>query len=303
MNRPLVLLLITGLAFGCNFPLGKLAVAAGVNPALWAAVICLGAGCAVGVAAWLFEATGGAAPGLYRYAAISSVISNVIPLALTFAAIPHIGSGLAAILVATSPATTAILSMAFRVRPPGPLGLAGIAVGLAGAVTIIIARNAGFGATESRWLLLAALIPVFLGAGNVYRTVAWPKGAGPMRLGAAINLSAVLPLLVLAGLGGGLNLAPLSSIPGLVAAQLAASTIMYLTFFRLQAVGGPTYLSQIGYVAAAVGVAVGVWFLGERYPPLVWAGIAVVALGIGLTTLAQARAPRSLSGKQPRRRG
>ena len=34
MNRPLVLLLVTGLAFGCNFPLGKLAVAAGVNPAL-----------------------------------------------------------------------------------------------------------------------------------------------------------------------------------------------------------------------------------------------------------------------------
>mgnify|MGYP006183454835 CR=1 FL=1 len=41
-----------------------------------------------------------------------------------------------------------------------------------------------------------------------------------------------------------------------------------------------------------VSVAVGVSFLGERYPPLVWAGIAVVALGIGLTTLAQARAAR-----------
>ena len=27
--------LLTGLAFGCNFPLGKLAVAAGVNPALY----------------------------------------------------------------------------------------------------------------------------------------------------------------------------------------------------------------------------------------------------------------------------
>ena len=43
MNRPLPLLLVTGTAFGCNFPLGKLAVAAGVNPALWAIVICLGA--------------------------------------------------------------------------------------------------------------------------------------------------------------------------------------------------------------------------------------------------------------------
>lgn len=292
MNRPLVLLLVTGLAFGCNFPLGKLAVAAGVNPALWAAVICLGAGLSVGAAARLFEGAEGPVPGLYRYAAISSVISNVIPLALTFSAIPHIGSGLAAILVATSPVTTAVLSMALKVRPPSPLGLAGIAVGLAGAVTIIFARNAGFGAGETRWLLLAALIPVFLGAGNVYRSFAWPRGAGPMRLGATINLAAVLPLLALAWIVGGLDPGPLATIPAIVAGQLLASTIMYLTFFRLQAVGGPTYLSQIGYLAAAVGVAVGVWFLGERYPPAVWAGIAVVAAGIGLTTLAQVRAAR-----------
>ncbi len=288
MNRPLVLLLVTGLAFGCNFPLGKIAVAAGVNPALWAAVICLGAGLTVGVAARLFEEAPPVA-GLYRYAAVSSVISNVIPLALTFAAIPHIGSGLAAILVATSPVTTAVLSMALRVRPPSPLGVLGIAVGLAGAVTIIVARNAGFAAEESRWLLLGALIPVFLGAGNVYRTAAWPRGAGPMRLGATINLVAVAPLLALALAVGGLDLMPLARIPLVVAGQLAASTIMYLTFFRLQAVGGPTYLSQIGYVAAVVGVGVGVWFLGERYPPAVWAGIAVVALGVGLTTLAQVR--------------
>lgn len=291
MNRPLVLLLVTGLAFGCNFPLGKLAVAAGVNPTLWAAVICLGAGIVVGVAALLFEASE-AVPGLFRYAVVSSVISNVIPLALTFAAIPHIGSGLTAILVATSPVTTAVLSMVLRIRPPSPLGLLGIAVGLAGAVTIIVARHVGFAAEESRWLLLAALIPVFLGAGNVYRTAAWPPGARPMRLGAIVNLAAVLPLLALAWALGGLDLAPLAAIPGIVAGQVVAATVMYLTFFRLQAVGGPTYLSQIGYVAAAIGVAVGVSFLGERYPPLVWTGIAVVAAGIGLTTLAQARAMR-----------
>jgi drug/metabolite transporter (DMT)-like permease len=114
-----------------------------------------------------------------------------------------------------------------------------------------------------------------------------------MRLGAIVNLAAVPPLLALAWALGGLDLlAPLAAIPGIVAGQVVAATVMYLTFFRLQAVGGPTYLSQIGYVAAAVGVAVGVSFLGERYPPLVWAGISVVAAGIGLTTLAQARAVR-----------
>jgi drug/metabolite transporter (DMT)-like permease len=286
VNRPLALLVVTGLAFGCNFPFGKLAAEAGINPALWAAVICLGAGLAVLAAATLFERSA-PVPGMLRYAAVSGMISNVIPLVITFAAIPHIGSGIAAILVATSPVTTALLSTLLKVRPPGLLGLTGIAVGLAGAVLIILARNASFTGSESHWLFLAALIPVFLGIGNVYRSVAWPPGAAPMRLGAAINLAAVLPLLLIAGLWGGFDLAPLATVPWLVAAQLAASTVMYLTFFRLQAVGGPTYLSQIGYVAAAVGVGIGVAFLGERYPPLVWAGIGVVAAGIGLTTLAQ----------------
>ncbi len=216
----------------------------------------------------------------------------MIPLFLTFAAIPHVGSGLASILVATSPVATALLSMALKVRPPSLLGLAGIALGLAGAVTIIIARNAGFTAAESRWLLLAALIPVFLGIGNVYRTMGWPKGAGPMRLGAVVNLAAVPPLLVLAWGWSGLAVESLLRVPVLVIAQLVASTVMYLTFFRLQAVGGPTYLSQIGYVAAVLGVGVGVTALGETYPPSVWAGVAIVAAGIALSTLAQIRSAR-----------
>lgn len=289
MNRPLPLLLVTGVAFGCNFPFGKLAAQAGIDPALWAAVICLGAGLCVLVASALFE-KGGAVPGVFRYAAISGFISNVVPLVLTFAAIPHIGSGLASILVATSPVITALLSMILRVRPPGLLGLAGIGVGLAGAVTIIFARNAGLSGEASSWLFLAALIPVFLGIGNIYRGVAWPRGAPPMRLGSAINLAAVPPMVAIALFWGGFDLAPLTKVPVLVAGQIAASTVMYLTLFRLQAVGGPTYLSQIGYVGAVVGVGIGVAFLGERYPPLVWAGIAVVACGIALTTLAQARA-------------
>lgn len=288
LDRPLPLLLITGTAFGCNFPLGKLAREAGVNPALWAIVICLGTGIMTGIVAALVEKRP-AVPGVLRYAAISGFVSNVIPLFLTFAAIPHIGSGLASIMVATSPVMTALLSILLKVKPPSPLGLSGIALGLAGAVTIIIARNAGLGGGDAHWLLLAVLIPVFLGIGNVYRTMGWPQGAGPMRLASAVNLAAVPPFLVLAWMWSGIDLMPLAQVPLLVLAQLVASTVMYLTFFRLQAVGGPTYLSQIGYVAAVIGVGTGVTLLGETYPPLVWAGVGVVVAGIILTTLAQAR--------------
>ena len=44
MNRPLLLLLGTGAALGLNFPIGKLAMAAGISPALWAAMISAGTG-------------------------------------------------------------------------------------------------------------------------------------------------------------------------------------------------------------------------------------------------------------------
>ena len=62
---------------------------------------------------------------------------------------------------------------------------------------------------------------------------------------------------------------------------------MFAFFFRLQAVGGPVYLSQIGYVAAAVGLGSGVLFLGERYRLLTWAGAAIIVVGVILTTRAQ----------------
>jgi drug/metabolite transporter (DMT)-like permease len=294
LNRPLLLLIGTGAALGLNFPIGKLAMAAGIDAALWAAMISLGAGIAMLVVSSLAERGRAVRAPLLRFAVISGFVSYVVPNFLTYSAIPHIGSGLAAIMFALSPIVTALLSLALRVRPPSPLEIAGIVFGLAGALIIIVARDHSFSIGNGFWLGAALLIPVFLGIGNVYRTLAWPPGASPRRLAAVTNLAAVPPLLVVAlAESGTLDLAPLAAVPGLVALQLAISTIMFLMFFRLQQIGGPTYLSQIGYVGAAVGVLIGVTLLGETYPAGVWLGAATIALGIGLSTFGQLRAARA----------
>ena len=62
---------------------------------------------------------------------------------------------------------------------------------------------------------------------------------------------------------------------------------MLAFFFRLQAVGGPVYLSQIGYVAAAIALVSGIFFLGERYQLLTWIGAAIIVVGVVMTTKAQ----------------
>ena len=291
MNRPLLLLIGTGAALGLNFPIGRMAMAAGVNPAIWAAVISLGAGLAMGLLAWATEVKRPHAKSTLQFAFISGLISYVVPNFLTYSVIPKIGSGLAAIMFALSPVVTALLSLIFRVRPPSLLGVVGIAVGLAGALIIIFSRNADINTNSSLWIFAALLIPVFLGAGNVYRTRAWPEGASPRKLASHTNLAAVPFLAVVAFVQTGtIDVAPLAGILGLVALQLAVSTTMFLMFFRLQQIGGPTYLSQIGYVAAAVGVIIGVTYFGETYPVSVWVGAGVIAAGIVLSTLSTQKA-------------
>lgn len=288
MNNPLLLLLGTGAMLGFYFPLGKLAVQGGVDPVLWAMLICVGAGVSMAMLSRTVEGRSDNVK-VWRYAVISGFLSYVVPHFLTFSAIPKIGSGLAAIMFALSPVTTALLSLILKVRPPSGLGLIGIGLGLLGALIIIFARNGNFEG-QTLWLALAALIPVFLGLGNVYRTLAWPKGAGPLRLASLTNLAAVPPLLVIAyAMNGAIDLEPLARVPLLVIAQLIVTAAMFVMFFRLQQLGGPTYLSQIGYVGAVVGVGIGVIWLSEIYPAGVWAGAGVVALGIALTTLAQVR--------------
>ena len=289
MNRPLFLLIGTGTMLGLNFPIGKLALTSGVDPALWAAVISLGAGLAMLAITTIFERDRKTLNSILKFATVSGFLSYVMPNFLTFAVIPKIGTGMTAIMFALSPVVTALLSIIFRIRPPNKFGMIGIALGLAGAVVIIFGRNSGIKAGASIWLFAALLIPIFLGLGNVYRTSAWPDGASPRQLASYTNLAAVPFLVAIALLlNGSLDLQALSKIPELIVLQLIVSTTMFLMFFKLQQIGGPTYLSQIGYVAAAVGLLIGVTLLGESYAISVWLGAGVVAMGVIFSTLAQA---------------
>lgn len=280
---PLLLLIGTGTMLGLNFPTGKMAMSNGVNPALWAAMISLGAGIAMLMLAYFFNQANERGKVPIKYAFVSGFLSYVMPNLLTFMVITKIGSGLAAVMFALSPVATAILSIVMRVRPPNVWGMIGIACGLVGALIIVFGRNANLETSSSLWIVLALLIPVFLGLGNVYRTLAWPKDASPHFLAAYTNLAAV-PFLIGISMFNGFDLKPLLQIPALVAVQILVSTSMFLMFFRLQQIGGPTYLSQIGYVAAAVGLIIGVGYFGESYPLLVWVGAGVVALGVAVST-------------------
>jgi drug/metabolite transporter (DMT)-like permease len=138
------------------------------------------------------------------------------------------------------------------------------------------------------WVGAGLLIPVMLASGNIYRTYDWPDDAGPIELAAGSHLAAAAMLLLFMLLTGqAAGVLGLASTPLLSLAQVASAAGMFVFFFRLQAVGGPVYLSQIGYVGAAVGLISGTLFLGERYAALTWIGALVIVVGVVMTTMAQ----------------
>lgn len=288
LQAPTALLLITGILIGLNFPLGKIAGEAGVSPLIWALLISLGATLVLLPILLATRMLALPPPGVLRYTVISAVVSFVTPNLLLFTVIPHTGAGYAGLMFALSPVFTLLFASLFDMKVPGRLGRIGIAVGLAGASLVSLTRSINPEGPGIEWLLAALAIPVALAAGNVYRTLDWPEGVSPNVLafwGHAFSSAVFLTLLFL--MRGTLPLQEIAPAAGAALAQVLVAGMTFPAFFRLQQKGGPVLLSQIGYVAAAVGLIGATMFLGERYSVTTWVGAGVIAVGIGITITAQ----------------
>lgn len=283
------LLLGTGTLLGAYFPLGKLASQAGIPPVAWAWVIAMGASIVLGLIVLLTSRSVPLQGRHLRYYTLSAAVSFVAPNVLVFATIPRLGAGFTAVMYTLSPVLTLAFAAAMRLRRLDLPGVLGIATGLTGALVIVFSRGQVDHPADPAWIGLALLIPVLLAAGNVYRSIDWPAQADPLSLAVGTNAFAACMLL---GIGlassGPKTLAPLLGSLPLAVIQMLTSAGMYALFFRLQQVGGPVFLSQMGYVGAAVGLVSGALVLGERYPATTWLGALVVAGGIGLVTYSQA---------------
>jgi drug/metabolite transporter (DMT)-like permease len=288
-NSAIGLLIVTGTLLGLMLPFGKVAGEAGVPPVVWAMLVSAGAAAVLLITMRARNERLGLDARRLRFYVISAAVSYAIPNLVVFSAMPHLGAGYMGIMYTLSPMFTLILSVIFRVRKPNLLGMLGILIGFIGAVLVATTRGEAGTPASLTWVGIGLTLPVLLACGNVYRTWDWPEGAGPTELAVGSHLASGLMLLGLAAVTGQLaGIALLDEVPGLALAQVASAAGMFVCYFRLQAVSGPVYLSQISYVAAAIAIISGTLLLGESYAYLTWIGTAIIFVGVVMTTKAQA---------------
>lgn len=293
-EQPLVLLLVVGSFLAVSTVIAKAAPAAGWHP------LALLQWSILGGAAGLFVITRLAMPRHRRagpaharpdtgqlavYLTVSGVLF-IAPNMIAFAAAPRVGAGFVSLSFAFPLVLTYAFAVLLRLERLQALRGAGVLAGLAGAM-LLAASGKDLDVDASWWTMFALTIPVFLSVGNIYRTLRWPVGARPVDL--ALGMMAVgFTALALFNAMAGIPLTPIAwnlDSLGLLVAQMAIFALQYGLYFRLQQTAGPVYLSQIGSVAAVIGLGLGYLVFGEVPDMAKLAAVASVGAGIVLVSL------------------
>ncbi|WP_303761146.1 DMT family transporter [Alcanivorax jadensis] len=286
------LLLASGMLLGFTFPLAKLAGIAQMPAMTWVILNSLGASLTL---LTLLMLTGGLElprGRQWRYALITGPITFASPSLLVFLVVPQVGAGYSGIMFALSPVLTLTLT---RLAGMGTLGrqkTLGLLLGLGGAAGISLTRGSLGAPAEALWLALAALIPLALAAGNLYRTLDWPGQASPELLAFWSHTLAVI-LYASAALIFGNEAIWKSAVdnPQLAAGHLALAGLIAPLIFRLQRFGGPVLLSQTGYVAAGTSLLIASVWMRESYPLTAWLSALVILVGMVISLWPKASKP------------
>ena len=286
--EPVLLLLASGCCIGSIFPLGKMAAELGVGVLVYVGATAAGASVVLACLSVLSghalrpDRTGA------MYALVAGQLTFAAPWGIMVAVMPHLGSGMTAIVQSLTPIFTLAMAYAVALERSNLRKSMGIALGLAGTLVLIVEQKGA--RTDNAalfWIAAALLGPALLALGNVFRTMHWPTGRAPIVL-ATWALAAAAAGIAVAGAAYailfGARGMQLSSNLGwkLMLVQSLATGCGYAFMFRLQQVGGPIFLSQLSYVNTAVGVVFAMFLFSEVLSTAAWFALALTIAGIVL---------------------
>ncbi|WP_051968007.1 DMT family transporter [Brevibacillus thermoruber] len=271
------------LIYGTSYFAIKLGLAEGMPPLLFAGLrFFLAAVLVLAVLAWRRQLV---PLRLREWAevALLGVLMTTIPFAALFWSEQHISSGTAALLVATAPVFTTLISVVCRQMSWRWYVPAGLLLSLAGTACLVgwpAAEPGGsIHALLGKWAIVVS--ELFFSWGAV-RSRAWVARLTPFVFNGYQMLAASLVLLLLSAVTEpvsavrftGLSLAALAYLT--VVVSIVASTLYY----RLVQATNAAFPTTWTYVAPVIALAIGAVFLGEELTAASLAGSIGVLAGV-----------------------
>ena len=239
--------------------------------ALWLVLPTLGIGMPRGRTVW-------------RQLAVMGLLNNAIPFTLFVVAQSTIGSGLAAMLNATTPIFGVVVAhLATRDERLTVSRMTGVLLGVAG-VAVMVGPSALGGLGRDLGAQLACLgAALSYACAGVYGRRFQRLGLAPAAT-AAGQLTAstllILPLALVIDRPWTLPVPGPTVFAAVLGLALASTALAYVLYFRILARAGATNLLLVTFLIPVSAILLGVAVLGEVLLPLQVAGMALIGLGL-----------------------
>ncbi len=212
------------------------------------------------------------------------ILNNVVPFSLIVFGQTRIGSGLAAILNATTPLFAVVVAhLATPDERLTPARLAGVALGLLGVVAMVwTAALHGLGGALAAQLACLAAALSYAVAGLYGRRFQALGVAPPATAAGMLTASAALiaPLALLVDRPWTLPWPGPAAVAALLGLAALSTALAYLLYFRLLASAGATNLLLVTFLIPISAVALGVLVLGEAIAARQVLGMALIGAGL-----------------------
>ena len=292
------MLVASAIIYGALFSLNKIAADAGVPPIPYAFWQCIIAGMILWIISRMMRAPPSRRPlHLLSYLLVGGAGIGIPTAILTHVA-PHLPAGLVTMVLVLSPPMTYLLGMLARLERFRWLGVVGILFGFAG-VALIAAPSAALPSRDmAGWFILSLIAPLLFASANICAALLAPRDGSTAGTGAGILLGAALVLAVTMLVTRQGYWFPSFPNAGdwaiLCAAAInAAFILMFLEILRM---AGPVFFAQFNYLAVAAGIGWSFALFGERLGLYIWAALALMFVGVLLTTFREKDLRLSMPG-------
>ena len=291
---PLAMLLLLGTLWGVTFSTSKIAINGGVTPLGYAVWQCLGPAAVLLTVGLLRGLRPPLKPRHLLYYVVAGQLGLTIPNLTFYVVIGHIPAGVMAVVVTFSPVITYLLALMIGMESFRPQRGVGIALGLGGALLLVLPASSLPSREMVPWVLLAFLTPAFYSLSSVFSARARPSEGHSLSLAAGMMAGAAavqLPLVLFRGDFYWPQL-PLGPADYALMAQIAISSLAYVLFFEILRLAGPVFFSQVGYIVTLTGLLWGAFFFGEHHSNWIYGATLMIVAGVALVNW-RGRKPRS----------
>ena len=285
LTWPFVMLAVNGVGTGLVFSINRLAAEGGVPfiaYVFWGSLF-------AGSGLLLIGLARGALPPLtlrhLRVYAVMGATGVALPMTVFALVAPRVPASVLSLGLILTPMITYALALPLGLERFRARSLAGIALGVAGVLLVLVPETSLPERSMVVWVLVSLIGPTSFAVSNVCAAYLRPPQTPSLAMGATMPLFAAVFLLAAMTAEGHWWFfdSGLDQGGAMVLAIAALYALLFIFMFEMIRLKGPLFFSSVNYIAPIAGVVFAIIIFGESLSPWLWA--ALVLMFAGLATM------------------